>query len=186
MNQSKDHLGYVSTWFNSNMCEMQLFFSMAWLVLSYVSPKYGLERPKRRMRMLYSDGICMGYGMLFWIPSFKDHSDWRWSKYEWHWRWALRISRWTSNRMQLLPWWQAGGQQGGAEHQRHIALLDGLWNRRGLVEQFLTDWSIKSFQHWDNWNTRSEERVIILHFTFIIINSIFHLSLITVWLKYIS
>lgn len=64
MNQSKDHLGYVSTWFNSNMCEMQLFFSMAWLVLSYVSPKYGLERPKRRMRMLYSDGICMGYVIL--------------------------------------------------------------------------------------------------------------------------
>ena len=27
--------------------------------------------------------------------------------------------------MQLLPWWQAVGQQGGAEHQRHIALLDG-------------------------------------------------------------
>lgn len=186
MNQSKDHLGYVSTWFNSNMCEMQLFFSMAWLVLSYVLPKYGLERPKRRMRMLYSDGLCMGYVILDSVLQRP-----LWLKMEQVWMTLKMGSKNFKMNFQqnaivalMASSWPTRG--GWAPKAYSIVGWPGLWNRRGLVEQFLTDWSRKSFQHWDNWNTRSEERVIILHFTFIIINIIFHLSLITVWLKCIS
>ena len=150
MDESKGHLGYVSTPFNSNMCDVQLLFlhgliSSAWCVTRVNAcdclRKYGRERPKRRMRMLYSNRICMD--MLFWIRSrpSKNHSVWRWNKYEWHSSWAdgsqlANRGYWPSTNMACFFQW----------------LLDGPLNWRDLVEQFLNAWSIKSWKTWDTWN----------------------------------
>ena len=178
MNESKGHLGYVSTWFH--VWRAALFFHgliSSVLCVTEVWPRKTQEENEDALLRWDMYGVC-----YFGFRPSKDLSDWRWNKYKWHWRRALRLSRWTSNRMQLLPWWQAVGQQGGPRTKGHIALLDGLWNRRGLVEQFLNcRLTRKVIPTLRQLKYSVGRTVLILHVTFIIIiNIIFHLSIITV------